>query len=194
MDQIGTRPGFADLAYPLRLWRAWHSSCISSGHEPQRKAAQARTPQGAGPSGVRGSPAVGGRHPSPHIETGVGSCLASATQPTQPTQPKGPIMNTVATVSCTYAKLHNGSWGIRAKGIVTAGETVTVTKRDGTTKTETVGRVLSCKDGLSICAIEQATSGSRGGRRGSRSARRECDECGEYATPGTVCWETGCTH
>lgn len=97
-------------------------------------------------------------------------------------------------ITATYAKLHNGNWGIRAKGIVTAGETVTVTKRDGTTKTETVGRVLFCKDGLSICAIEQASSSSRGGRRGSRGARRECDECGEFVTPGTVCWETGCVH
>lgn len=34
---------------------------------------------------------------------------------------------------------------------------------------------------------------SRGG--GWRSGRtRECEECGEYATPGTRCWETGLIH
>ena len=42
----------------------------------------------------------------------------------------------------SYTKLRDGSWGVRAGGAVRAGESLTVTKRDGTTKIETVGRVL----------------------------------------------------
>jgi hypothetical protein len=38
--------------------------------------------------------------------------------------------------------------------------------------------------------------GSSGGGSSSRGrgGRYECDECGEYVTPGTICWETGMRH
>lgn len=39
----------------------------------------------------------------------------------------------------TYAKLQDGSWGIRSKTQLTPGMSVVVTKRDGSTKNETVG-------------------------------------------------------
>lgn len=42
----------------------------------------------------------------------------------------------------TYTKLKSGFWGIRVVGKTTAGEEVTVTKRNGEAKVEIVGRVL----------------------------------------------------
>jgi hypothetical protein len=42
----------------------------------------------------------------------------------------------------SYTKLRDGSWGVRTEGRVVEGLVVTVTKRDGSVKTETIGRVL----------------------------------------------------
>jgi hypothetical protein len=60
----------------------------------------------------------------------------------------------------TYAKLNDGSWGIRADGALAVGQTVTVTKRDGTTKSETVGRVIWKGDGVTLAAIGTTPSSS----------------------------------
>lgn len=95
--------------------------------------------------------------------------------------------------AATYTKLRDGSWGLRGSGLA-SGRIVSVTKRDGTVKTETVGRVLwTGSDGTCLATIQQSSAGQRtsGARRGGRY---ECEECGEYVTPGTRCWETGATH
>jgi hypothetical protein len=54
----------------------------------------------------------------------------------------------------TYAKLRDGSWGVRVQGGgVEPGETVTVTKKSGETKVERIGRVLWNGDGISLCTL-----------------------------------------
>ena len=74
--------------------------------------------------------------------------------------------------SITYAKLRDGTWGIRAEGTVRAGETVTVRKKDGPTKTETVGKVLWEGEGVTLASIGSSNTGkSRGGA--------VCAECGK---------------
>jgi len=97
----------------------------------------------------------------------------------------------------TYTKLYNGSWGVRVEGTVTGGDVVTVTKKDGGTKSETVERVIWSGNGICLCSIGRDSSshshGSHGSRR-RRDGRYECDECGEWVEPGTSCWETGMTH
>lgn len=55
--------------------------------------------------------------------------------------------------TATYTKLKSGAWGVRVNGSVTAGTTVTVTKKDGSTKVETVAKVIFSGDGVSLCAI-----------------------------------------
>lgn len=110
-------------------------------------------------------------------------------------------MNT-ATQTATYTKLTNGDWGIKVTGDISAGASVTVTKRDGSTKSEIVGKVVwTGKDKysdaqVSICTVQQVQRVScRPAYRGGRgSGRRECDECGDYVTAGTRCWETGMIH
>ena len=69
----------------------------------------------------------------------------------------------------TYAKLNTGAWGIRATTKVAEGDRVTVTKKDGSTKSETIDRVL-WTDGSSVwlCAISAAKS----------SPARKCVPCG----------------
>jgi hypothetical protein len=76
------------------------------------------------------------------------------------------------TMTATYAKLKSGNWGVRVQGGTPAvGESVTVTKRDGTSKTETVAAVVYAGDGYTLCAI-----GSEGGT--AVRAGRKCRSCG----------------
>lgn len=63
----------------------------------------------------------------------------------------------------SYAKLRDGSWGIRVQGAAAPGETITVTKRSGETKQETVARVLWSGNGVSLCSIERDGGSRRGG-------------------------------
>lgn len=107
-------------------------------------------------------------------------------------------MNTAtATQTATYTKLNNGDWGIKVIGDIATGASVTVTKRDGSTKTEIVGKVVwTGKDkysnaDVSICTVQQV---QRVSCRPAYRGRRECEECGDYVTAGTRCWETGMMH
>lgn len=55
----------------------------------------------------------------------------------------------------SYAKLSNGAWGIRTPGVAHPGQTVTVTKKDGTRKVEKIDRVVWTGNGVSLCSIAQ---------------------------------------
>ncbi len=81
-------------------------------------------------------------------------------------------------MTATYTKLKSGDWGIRiacAKGgesTVSAGQRLTVKKKDGSEKAETIDRVLWTGDGIVLAAIKPQSNGSnRGGR--------VCAECGK---------------
>ena len=56
-------------------------------------------------------------------------------------------------MAITYTKLQSGGWGIRSTVALTAGQAVTVEKRDGSTKTETVERVVWTGNDVWIAAI-----------------------------------------
>jgi hypothetical protein len=92
----------------------------------------------------------------------------------------------------TFTKLRSGSWGIKSTTSVAAGDRVTVTKKSGERQTVTVERVVFAGNGVWLAAIRSEPKS--GGRRGGHGGRYECGECGEYVTPGTRCWETGCMH
>lgn len=95
-------------------------------------------------------------------------------------------------MSATYSQLRDKTWGIRVIGPLPSG-TVTVTKKDGTTKTETIDKVLwSAEDGQThLCSIvrtaQPARSGRGGGyRRGDGGPRgnKACYMCGSYYCDG----------
>lgn len=67
-------------------------------------------------------------------------------------------------MKATYAKLRDGSWGVRVTGgVPAAGTALTVRKKSGETKSETIARVLWTGDGVALCAIEPSSrSTSRG--------------------------------
>lgn len=109
-----------------------------------------------------------------------------------------------ATASASYNKLRDGSWGIKVQGSAKPGDRITVTKRDGSSKVETVDKVVWSGNGVAICSVIEtrgASSSSSGGRRNAHgntsrapAGTYECEECGEYVRKGTRCWETGHTH
>jgi hypothetical protein len=81
-------------------------------------------------------------------------------------------------MAITYTKLKSGDWGLRATGEnLTSGQRVTVTKANGDSKLETVGKVLWNDNGVTLATIargsfngSQATNRSRtSGRRGRRT-------------------------
>ena len=83
-------------------------------------------------------------------------------------------------MATTYTKLRDGSWGVRAPAGTKAGDLISVTKRDGSTKPERVERVLWQGDGVALCSIApSAPPASSGGSRyyarssGSGSGRRK---------------------
>lgn len=87
-------------------------------------------------------------------------------------------------MKATYTKLRDGSWGVRLEGgPLPAGSTVTVTKRDGGQKQETIKAVVwSGKDKhtgaeVSVCSIKSAS-----GHLGSKAEM--CAECNRR--PGVV--------
>jgi hypothetical protein len=53
----------------------------------------------------------------------------------------------------TWTKLKSGEWGIRVEGKATAGQSVTVRKRDGSTSTVSVGKVIWTGNGVSLCTV-----------------------------------------
>lgn len=79
-----------------------------------------------------------------------------------------------------YRRLSSGEWGIQGPGLV-AGETVTVTKRSGETKTETVGSILTDEDGVQTATIAGRVSpAQRSCSHYERDNRGYCYSCGHY--------------
>lgn len=78
-----------------------------------------------------------------------------------------------ATAGVTYTKLRDGSWGLRGPAAaLKPGASVTVAKRSGETKTETVGRVLWTGDGVAMTTIAGGSAPARTGGTGAPNARR----------------------
>ena len=87
----------------------------------------------------------------------------------------------------TYTKLRSGEWGMRVQGNKpTSGDTLTVSKKDGTTKVETVAQVVWSGQGVHVCAIAPAPATASNGTRSRRAwapcgypgcNTRHCDEC-----------------
>lgn len=93
----------------------------------------------------------------------------------------------------TYSKLRDGSWGVRVVGAsVRPGEVVTVEKRSGERKQETVSRVIWSGNGVVLAAIERQARQSGGyGRYDGYDAGRgydddmvRCRHCGKRTLGG----------
>jgi hypothetical protein len=108
------------------------------------------------------------------------------------------------TTEIWYQRLQDGkTWGVRGYGL-TEGESVTVTKANGTTKIETIVEVIS-RSPEGVCVATIASTTPRvfsepvivgGGARSSalRDGRYWCPDCRINVHTGTRCSETGGLH
>lgn len=72
----------------------------------------------------------------------------------------------------TYTKLKDGTWGVRVSGeTVAAGQTITVNKKDGTTKQETIKTIVWSGDGVQLCSVGHA-------HKSTATRGNTCAECG----------------
>lgn len=98
-------------------------------------------------------------------------------------------------MQATYTKLRNGDWGIRIQGAARVGDEVTVTKKSGETRIETVRSVVWSGEGVTLATIAQRESSRRSGysNRYSNHPRTGC-ACGsrEDMIQATDCWS--CKH
>jgi len=82
-------------------------------------------------------------------------------------------------MSATFTKLQNGTWGVRADGIVEIGSVVQVRTRAGEVKSVTITQVVWTGGGVTIAAIADDRAprqSSRGSYSGGRR-ERHCAEC-----------------
>jgi len=103
----------------------------------------------------------------------------------------------------TYTKLKNGSWGLRVQGAAAKGDKVTVTKKDGSTKVETISAVLWSGEGVTLCAIAPSAPSSVAGavrsafkkpNTGRLRPGMDCPCCGSEPLNARLhCWECGFT-
>jgi len=95
----------------------------------------------------------------------------------------------------TYAKLQTGNWGIRLTGsesIPAPGQSINVSKRDGTTKTEIIDRVIHQGEGYALCSIRQSAAPQRSTGKRRCYPGMECPSCGsEPLNRALQCWECG---
>lgn len=100
---------------------------------------------------------------------------------------------TTKTIPATYRRTRQGDWVVLANAdILKPGREITVWKKDGTRKTEMIEKVGKTFqiDGVDVAYGYIA----RGSRTSTKAHSGFCSECGEKATKGTRCWETGLAH
>lgn len=108
-------------------------------------------------------------------------------------------MKNANTNTATYTKLRSGDWGIRVQGEATAGQQITVEKKSGERKVETIATIVWAGNGVTLCAIaknagvvtvpayQRYSNTKRGGRRTGCS----CGSVEEYSKDSD-CWQ--CRH
>lgn len=100
-------------------------------------------------------------------------------------------------MSATYTKLKSGAWGIRISGgtAPTVGAKITVTKKSGETKVETVTKVVWSGNGVHLCVVAGTEAPVRWVYApGSLHGRRTGCSCGsvEGESRPNDCWT--CRH
>lgn len=83
-------------------------------------------------------------------------------------------------MTATYTKLNNGDWGIRVQGNAKKGDRVTVIKKSGESKTETVGNIVWSGNGVTLCSIARESS------RGSSQERKYRNKYGWDGVRGSA--------
>ena len=97
--------------------------------------------------------------------------------------------------TATFTKLKTGNWGIRATSRVAEGDRVEVRKKDGSTKVETVAKIV-WTDGSSVWLCAIGTPEAKSSPRARRfvpcgypgCSQDYCDECDGEGARGVSGW------
>jgi hypothetical protein len=104
---------------------------------------------------------------------------------------------TATAAKITYRKTQQGQWvAFGPASAITAGATVTVSKRDGSTKTErveSVGRPFTANGTQCVYGYLAPSAPRAASRPAQRSGRSMCDECGERRAVTTATDMSGFT-
>lgn len=92
----------------------------------------------------------------------------------------------------TYTKLKTDAWGVRGEGPAPKiGSSVTVAKKSGETKQETIAKVISAGDGVWIAAVGTPGATHTNARYRGRSTGCSCgsreDSNGQLIKPERAC-------
>lgn len=98
----------------------------------------------------------------------------------------------------SYAKLRDGTWGVRIEGTAKPGDVVKVTTKAGVEKQETVKAVVWSDKGVSLCSIEprarDRAPSDRTQYAGGRARGYKCvtgGDCSSFGN-GKNCGGAGC--
>lgn len=92
-------------------------------------------------------------------------------------------------MAISYTKLKNGNWGIRSTESIREGQSVTVTKKDGSTKSETVDKIIWNNNGVWLASLRRAPQPAQGRRRDPDAPGRNgmMPGCGACRSLGRMC-------
>ena len=82
-------------------------------------------------------------------------------------------------MSASYTRLRNGAWGLRVQGETPIqGDQISVTKKDGSTKEETIYRIIwsgadSNGEAVSLCALSWGAKSRQGGNYPAKVQKRQ---------------------
>jgi hypothetical protein len=86
---------------------------------------------------------------------------------------------TIGDTMTTYTKLKDGTWGIRGEGLI-AGKSVTVVKKSGEQRVETVTHIIwTGVDGTQVASIQPSTPKSNGRHYRSNGNHGPVDRYGD---------------
>lgn len=96
--------------------------------------------------------------------------------------------------TATFTKLKSGEWGVRVVGTVRVGDTVTVSRKDGTSEQKVVGVVVWSGNGITLCTLAASGRPSYTPQAGKQRRRRTGCSCGSYEDEVNAgdCWT--CRH
>lgn len=85
----------------------------------------------------------------------------------------------MSTTHATFTKLRSGDWGVKGTSLA-SGQAVTITKRDGSTSTVTIDRIIWTESDVSIASIKADRPASTRSMKIIRTANcgTRCQSCG----------------
>jgi len=90
-------------------------------------------------------------------------------------------------MTTTYTKLRTGAWGVRSTDRLTVGQTVTVERRDGARKSETIHTIVWRGQGVTLAALAPKGAAAAPAAERPERGNRDCGGCGNLGRMCEAC-------